>query len=793
MFAQKPQTWIAIRLFVFVMILFDALVPTATLASSSLEVNSSRGRTGEGITERTPLVKNDSSSDQSIPLKSGESREDEGMALQTPAILLYCDPAGSATFPAGSPTCSDPGPNIILTEIYETYERPVWYVAGTTRFRIQCGGVSCAPQDIFYVATLDATFDDTFGVSHSWGAKLFADMRFNARMTSGMTNGVCAENAVAGNCQFVLTGKIPAENISQNSDDWVNQYFDIYAELNSAYSYTAKNIHVEVQVSFDPSLLDLPVPAEAINCKGGSDYCPAEGFVADPINTRTGSLSYVADDLEIPTSAGPLTFDHTYVSSLTDKFTSPLGYGWVHSQDMRLIFSQADELGFVNFKDQTGNLYRFWSMTDSQGMEHFTPYLGYTSSLVRNPGTPITYTLTDKVQNVYNFDAAGKITSQVNPTGQSFTYAYNANGQLEQVSADGGMRYLDFTYTLDGQIDTVTDNAGRSISFGYDTNGDLVTYTDVLNQTWGYEYSNHLLTRVVDPGSATVQRNEYYPDGRAWKQFDGEDNLVVELTYNPDGTTTITDGLGNTKTHAYDSRGTLVDDTDPVGNSTTKVFDANFRPTEITNNANQTLTMEWSADSVNLLSKTDPAGNQTSYDYDTLNNLTSVTDARNNTTTYTYSGKLLTSSTDPLGGETTYTYTPEGYLESTTDTVGRVTSYTYDSFGQRTSMTDPSNNTWTYTYDSLGRLIDTTDPRGRKTHNEYNAAGKLVRVTQNYDSGRPQNDQNLYNIVTEYEYDVRGNQIAVTDTYGRTTQYVYDDADRLLQTIDPAGNTTTNV
>ncbi|MBN2116321.1 MAG: hypothetical protein JW730_07115 [Anaerolineales bacterium] len=534
------------------------------------------------------------------------------------------------------------------------------------------------------------------------------------------------------------------------------------------------------------------MPAEAVNCKG-EYYCAPQGFAADPINTRTGALSYSANDLEISTSAGTLAFEHTYVSSYIEKFNpehgNPFGYGWVHNQDLRLIFPAANEPGFVHFKDYSGNLYRFWDT----GIGRYVPYAGYTASLTRNVGTPVTYTLTDQAQNVYTFDENGKVTSLVNPTGQEITYDYDAGERLERVSADGGGRYFDFTYNAQGQLTTVTDHAGRSVSFGYDAaTGDLTSYTDVLDQTWQYEYQDHLLTKIEDPDGNQVERNEYYPDGKAWKQFDGNDHLIVELTYNADSTTTITDALGNTTMHAYDTRGTLVEESNAVDAQTYKTYDHNFRPLEITNSADQTLQMTWSADGVNLLSKTDPAGNTINYEYDSLNNLTLVTDPRGFPTTYTYDGKLLTKVKDALNGETTYAYTPEGFLESVTDTAGRETSYTYNSFGQRLTMTDPSNNTWYYTYDSLGRLIDTTDPRSRVTHNEYNAAGKPIRVTQNYDPSRPQNDENLYNIVTEYEYDVRGNQIAVTDTYGRTTQYVYDDADRLLQTIDALGNTTTN-
>ena len=314
-----------------------------------------------------------------------------------------------------------------------------------------------------------------------------------------------------------------------------------------------------------------------------------------------------------------------------------------------------------------------------------------------------------------------------------------------------------------------------------------------MGQTWTYNYdAAHRLTQVTAPDQSIVEHTEYDSLGRAVRQYDGEGELVLELTFNADGSTTITDALGNTQTHTYDDRGTLVGETDAVDAEKTTEYGYNFQPTQVSNAAGHTLTMTWSEDGSDLLSKTDPAGNVTSNTYDALHNLTSTTDPLGNTTTYTYDGKLMTGSMDALSGVTSYTYTPEGYLASATDPAGRTTSYTYNQSGQRASMTDPSGQTWTYTYDSLGRLTDTTDPRGRIAHTEYDAAGRIVRSVQNYDLSRLQNAENLYNIVTEYQYNVRGQQVVVTNTYSQTTQYVYDNAGRLIQTIDALGNVSTS-
>jgi CSLREA domain-containing protein len=569
-----------------------------------------------------------------------------------------------------------------------------------------------------------------------------------------------------------------------------------YSVTATAFNIQSKTVSRDITI---PALLssvvsDASTYSSDCSADGGISCTAActQGSPGGPINTRTGGYDYSATDISIQTSAGPLTFARSYSSLTTGIYTDDLGFGWTHNQDVYLSIGayDANNQREITLKGRTANQYTF---TQTSGSSTTIPEPGIYATLTQSPSA---FVLTDAAQNQYEFDlTTGKLLAYSDANGHTWNYVYGTNGKLERVSADGGLRYLEITYDAQGRVESVSDHTGRSVTYHYDSNGDLASFIDVLGQTWTYEYDQvlaHLLTRVVAPDNTTVERTEYDSNGRAIRQFDGEGNVVVELTYNTDGTTDVKDGLNNVSTYTYDARGTLIDQENAVGGEQQKQYDNNFRQTSIANEAGHTLSMTWSANGVNLLSKTDPASNTTNYTYDSLNNLTSTTDPKGNTTTYTYDGKLLTSSTDALNGETTYTYTPEGYLESVTDTAGRITTYTYDSFGQRTSMTDPSSNTWNYTYDSLGRLIDTTDPRGRVTHNEYNAAGKLIRVTQNYDPSHIQNYQDLYNIVTEYQYDARGNQIAVTDTYGRTTQYVYDNADRLLQTIDAAGNTTNN-
>jgi len=550
---------------------------------------------------------------------------------------------------------------------------------------------------------------------------------------------------------------------------------------------------VAVAVRFRPDEPYVPdasiVAAKGNNACFGASYQETYEAIADPINTRTGSYDYTIDDLSIPTSAGPLTFTRQYASLYTGA-ASPFSPGWTHSLNSRLILptDPEGEEGVIRFRAHSANEYIFYVYPNNL----FVPAQGLCASLVFEEG-PQRFRITDNSGNEYVFDVNGTLLWFSDSEGNLWNYTYNANGLLETASADGGASTLTLQYDGQGRVASVSDQTGRSVSYTYDVSGDLTSVTDVLGQTWTYTYqAGHLLTGVYDPNAVALETTQYDAQGRAVRQFDGQGNLVAELIYNADGTTTVTNALGQSATHVYTASGTLIEAIDPTGGSDGKFYDSEFRPVFVTDPTGQVTTLKWSQDGEDLESISDAAGGTTTIEYDALHNPTSIVDPRNFLTTFAYSGKLLTSSTDALNGVTTYTYTTAGFLESVTDPEGNTTSYTYDARGLRTSMTDALLNVWTYSYDSLGRLVDTTDPLGRVAHSEYDATGRLVRTTANYDPGRPQNDANLYNIITEYDYDARGNLVAVTDTLGRLTQYIYDNAGRLTETVDAEGNHTIN-
>mgnify|MGYP001558450080 CR=1 FL=1 len=844
-------------------------------------------------------------------------------------------------------TCANIPPSEVVTL---EWEGP----AGTNPsrwFRITCSTWGCTQKDVYYkivYAVEWRTLYDRVGT-----ASAFLTMPYKGTATGGVFGAPCGVGK-SGRCQISASGVFPKEFIYPDPNR--NSHFYVEARGGAGEAYEYEYHQWFIQVSFNPDLLSNNI---STFCNDGCNAeSSAQGYIGGPINTNSGTFIYPVDALSIPTTAGNLSFKHSYVSSAKNIYTAPMGYGWTHSQDIKLIFS--DQVGgvpgFVLFKHPSGNLYKFWDSEHGR----YVPYGGLTSTLTKNTGIPVTYTIKDQSQNIYLFDANGKLTTYTTPDGKSFAYTYDSNGRISRVSADNATRYLDFSYDAQGLLITVTDHAGRFTSFTYNAAGDLVSSTDALGQIWDYIYDNeHRLLQVIDPNNVIKVHNEYYAPpavnfnnqfitdfssqdgvhtvsiedngytlhltGNTWKkipylytvtpntiiefdykstaqgevhgigldsdnnleagrvfrmygtetggyldaykdyvtyapawrhykiqpysyyrgrtydntqnllhlffanghdiagptaesyfsnvrvyestepidkvvrQYDGEGEVVANLSYVTDAVTseqrtTITDSLSNVTTHLYNTQGALINQTDPLNAGTERVYDGNFRPTSITDATGATTSLTWSADGSNLTRVIDAGGGQTDITYDALNNPTSIVDALNYLTTYGYNGTLLTSVTNALNEVTSYTYTPDGLLGSVTDPLGNTASYTYDSHGQRTSMTDSLGNTWTYSYDpqGLGRLVDTTDPSGRVVHSEYDAAGRLTRQTQNYDAPKSQNQDQVWNIVTEYAYDARGNQISVTDTFGRVTQYEYDNADRLVKTIDPAGNETVN-
>jgi YD repeat-containing protein len=152
---------------------------------------------------------------------------------------------------------------------------------------------------------------------------------------------------------------------------------------------------------------------------------------------------------------------------------------------------------------------------------------------------------------------------------------------------------------------------------------------------------------------------------------------------------------------------------------------------------------------------------------------------------YTYNefGQVLTSR-DPRGNTTTnsyYTTTTADYtrgdLEKTTNALNQTTRFTkYNPMGQVLQSIDANNVVTDYQYDLRGRL-KTQTTAGQSTVFAYTLTGQLERVTQPDSS------------YIGYEYDPADRLVAVKDNLGNRIEYTLDNAGqrREERVKDPAG------
>jgi RHS repeat-associated protein len=510
-----------------------------------------------------------------------------------------------------------------------------------------------------------------------------------------------------------------------------------------------------------------PAPEPAQESSRNSPSSKGTSFVAEPVNVVFGNYIHQAKDLSIPGRGPSISLERTYNSN-SRLTASSLGYGWIHSYDMR-----AGGWGEVIVINEDGRLDRFTPGPDNE----YIPPASVSNKLVRNPDW--TFTLEKKDQTKYNFNTFGRLDTIVDKNGNTISFGYDTDGNLTVITDTVG-RTITLTYDADNRITQITDPAGRTITYGYDANGDLTTVTDARGKTTTYAYdSDHRLVSITDPYGHVLITNVYNSDGRVVEQRNANDDLTT-FSYDTEGSqTTVTDPLENQTIYTYDDSWRVTSETDALGYTESYTYDDHFNRASANDKTGNTTYYDYDEMS-NVTVITDTLGYVTTMTYDANNNLTSQTDALGHTTTFDYDANgNLTSTTDPLGHITSFAYDDHGQMINTTDANGHTTTFAYDQYGNQTTITDALGNTTSFTYDIVGRNTSQTDANGNTTQYTYDANDNLISVTDALGG------------IISYAYDDVGNRISMTDANDHITTYAYDALNRPISVTDPLTHTTT--
>ena len=271
---------------------------------------------------------------------------------------------------------------------------------------------------------------------------------------------------------------------------------------------------------------------------------------------------------------------------------------------------------------------------------------------------------------------------------------------------------------------------------------------------------------------------------------DANGNLILDASGNP-----VPDPNDTTAAPKIDfvyEDGLLVEEIDPVGNSTHYAYDELGRVIWMSVPIDQNATVTDST--LRTVYEYDPQGRVTKetvplrlhtfsiteYDYDDDNHIVTMTQSGNSGGTM--SGMAIT------GGQTV---------------PGRTTTYRYDASWRILEVESPAPDAnlppliTTYKYidlpvDGIGPQEIVTQPTGLQTIRQFSGDGRLLNVTQrDPDGGGTGIAQDV--LVTSYTYDIAGRMLTTTETadgQSRSTSHAYDSLTGRMQSLtlpDPDG------
>ena len=438
----------------------------------------------------------------------------------------------------------------------------------------------------------------------------------------------------------------------------------------------------------------------------------------------------------------------------------------------------------------------------------------------------------------YEYDKSGRLTKVTNPDASVRTIGYdNAANKKTETNEIG--RKIETAFNGFGYVLTEKDitNASAPVtlhSYTYDSLMRVSQETDARNTVTAYTYDrlDRVLTKTI--GGTLYKESYLYEDAltstssRVTKTIEGETNAPSMKTVSYTNTYGFNDRIGRVisgaeqlNTFTFDYMGNQLTSKTPDGIVTSFQYDGANRLIKTTNPDSSIYQQayDWLG---RKITATDPKGAVTNYTYDTFNRITKEEtpfsgsyksaktyyyDANGNITSQRQSNNVPGSAASE--SRTDYEYNNrnfliktsaynkgavENYVTYTYDAAGnkltmaaangtQITKYTYDSQSRLTKLTDPLGKYETYTYDANNNLITKTDRMNTVITNGYDTLNRLTSITAKK-NGTTAATENM-----TYSYFKTGAKKQEKNE-NLTTDFVYDDASRLIKQTETTNTTT---
>lgn len=390
----------------------------------------------------------------------------------------------------------------------------------------------------------------------------------------------------------------------------------------------------------------------------------------------------------------------------------------------------------------------------------------------------------------YTWDEAKRLTSIKNNLNDSINYTYDAMGnRTEEIVKKG----TTITYQLKRQFDEL---------------GRVLALVGSTNQAYQYSYGTHSKPLSETDPKGTQITHSYNADNYLTRDYYGKYYNYHDRDVH--GNVTIEKDFGNSSTwFAYSDLNQVVEEQSSATGTTTNRYDK----------------------AGNLVKETNARGHITQYSYDGLNRLINqvypnkpelnIEYIYDQPVTGFYNIGYLTSINDS-SGTTEYNYNNLGLvaqekrqLKLDGELLGdqQVINYTYDKAG-RVLTTDYGLATLRYTRNIGGQITAITLVQNGRTltlvnHITYQPFQQGITgltwenglmLSRSYDLDGQLTQQTIGTVTTNYQYDVNGNITQIVDSQFGTTNYEYNEFNRLTKeqgestitySYDIVGNRTT--
>jgi RHS repeat-associated protein len=347
-----------------------------------------------------------------------------------------------------------------------------------------------------------------------------------------------------------------------------------------------------------------------------------------------------------------------------------------------------------------------------------------------------------------------------------------------------------FSYDAAGNVLSTTDGNGHTTKYGYDaaSNRTSALNPDKNETKWTYDVAHDVETTTTPNGeTTTIERDAHGNATKISRPAPASTTQVTKYKYAAHGELeSVEDPLKHLWKYEYDANGDRTAQIDPEADKRTWTYNEDSQQTSTVSprghaagaeEAKFTTTIERDAQGRPIL-VTAPLKHETKYTYDPNGNLASVTDPQSNKTAYTFDADNEPIKVEQPNKAATETgYDGAGKVTSQTDADKHTTTYVRDLLEQVTEVVDPLARKTTQKYDAAGNLITLTDAAKRTASYKYDPANRLSEV--DYSDGTTP--------TVKYEYDADGDRTKMVDGTG-TSQYAYDQLDRLTESKDGHGN-----